>query len=103
MIDPELEAVLDFMPVIDLDDPVAARREFEKLLVTMRTPMPEAELLEIEDRGSRGGRATPRCPCASTGRRWSPPIRAPRCQAFCRSMAGASSSAASKPSTRAQS
>jgi acetyl esterase/lipase len=50
MIDPELEEVLDFMPVIDLDDPVQARREFEKLLVTMRTPLPEAELLEIEDR-----------------------------------------------------
>ena len=50
MIDPELEAVLDFMPVIDLEDPVEARREFEKLLVTMRTPLPEAELLDIEDR-----------------------------------------------------
>ena len=50
MIDPELTAVLDFMPVIDLDDPVAARREFEKLLVAMRTTVPEADLLEIEDR-----------------------------------------------------
>jgi len=50
MIDPELEAVLDFMPVIDLDDPAEARREFEKMLVTMRTPLPEAELLDIEDR-----------------------------------------------------
>jgi acetyl esterase/lipase len=50
MIDPELEAVLDFMPVIDLEDPVEARREFEKLIVAMRTPLPEAELLDIEDR-----------------------------------------------------
>jgi acetyl esterase/lipase len=50
MIDPELEAVLDFMPVIDLEDPVEARREFEKLIVAMRTPLPEAEQLEIEDR-----------------------------------------------------
>ena len=50
MIDPELAAVLDFMPVINLDDPVAARREFEKLLVAMRTTVPEADLLEIEDR-----------------------------------------------------
>ena len=50
MIDPELTAVLDFMPVIGLEDPVAARREFEKLLVAMRTPLPEAELLDIEDR-----------------------------------------------------
>ncbi len=50
MIDPELAALLDFMPVIDLDDPVAARAGFEKLLVSMRTPLPEAELLDIEDR-----------------------------------------------------
>ncbi len=50
MIDPELEAVLEFMPVIDLDDPVVARREFEKLIVAMRTPMPEEERLDIEDR-----------------------------------------------------
>jgi acetyl esterase/lipase len=50
VIDPELAALLDFMPVIDLDDPVAARAGFEKLLVSMRTPLPEAELLDIEDR-----------------------------------------------------
>ena len=50
MIDPELAAVLDFMPVIDLDDPVLARAEFEKLLVAMRAPLPEADSLEIEDR-----------------------------------------------------
>jgi acetyl esterase/lipase len=49
MIDPELEAALDFMPAIDLDDPVAARQSFEKMLVAMRRPLPEAELLEIED------------------------------------------------------
>ncbi len=50
MIDPELAAVLDHMPVIELDDPVAARREFETLLVAMRTSLPEAEQLDIEDR-----------------------------------------------------
>src|SRR6516165_963593 len=50
MIDPELATVLDFMPVIDLDDPVRARREFEKLLVAMRAPLPEADALDIEDR-----------------------------------------------------
>jgi acetyl esterase/lipase len=50
MIDPELAAVLDFMPVIDLDDPVAARVEFEKLLVAMRAPLPEADALHVEDR-----------------------------------------------------
>jgi acetyl esterase/lipase len=50
MIDPELEEVLDLMPVIGLDDPVKAREEFEKLLAAMRTPLPEADLLDIEDR-----------------------------------------------------
>jgi acetyl esterase/lipase len=59
MIDPELEVVLDLMPVIDLDDPVAARREFEKMLVAMRTPLPEAELLEIEDRMIPGWEGDP--------------------------------------------
>lgn len=59
MIDPELEAVLEFMPVIDLDDPVAARREFEKLIVAMRTPMPEEELLDIEDRMIPGWEGDP--------------------------------------------
>ena len=49
MIDPELAAVLDFMPVIDLHDPVLARAEFEKLLVAMRAPLPEADALDIED------------------------------------------------------
>ncbi len=59
MIDPELEAVLEFMPVIDLDDPVAARREFEKLIVAMRTPMSEEELLDIEDRMIPGWEGDP--------------------------------------------
>ena len=49
MIDPELAAVLDFMPVIDLHDPALARAEFEKLLVAMRVPLPEADALDIED------------------------------------------------------
>ena len=59
MIDPELETVLEFMPVIDLDDPVVARREFEKLIVAMRTPMPEEELLDIEDRMIPGWEGDP--------------------------------------------
>ena len=59
MIDPELEAVLEFMPVIELEDPVAARREFEKLIVAMRTPMPEEELLDIEDRMIPGREGDP--------------------------------------------
>ena len=59
MIDPELEAVLEYMPVIDLEDPVAARREFEKLIVAMRTDLPEAEQLEIEDRTIPGWEGDP--------------------------------------------
>jgi acetyl esterase/lipase len=59
MIDPELASVLDFMPVIDLDDPVEARRAFEKLLVSMRKPLPEADLLDIEDRMIPGWEGDP--------------------------------------------
>ena len=62
MIDPELTAVLDFMPVIGLEDPVAARREFEKLLVAMRTPLPEADQLDIEDRLIPGWEGDPEVP-----------------------------------------
>ncbi|HWD54032.1 MAG TPA: alpha/beta hydrolase [Acidimicrobiales bacterium] len=62
MIDPELAALLDFMPVIDLDDPVAARDGFEKLLVSMRTPLPEAEQLDIEDRLVPGWDGDPEVP-----------------------------------------
>lgn len=62
MIDSELEAVLDFMPVIGLEDPVAARREFEKLLVALRSDVPEAELLDIEDRLVPGWESDPEVP-----------------------------------------
>ena len=62
MIDPELAAVLDFMPVIDLDDPVTARREFEKLIVGMRKPLPEEELLDIENRLIPGWEGDPEVP-----------------------------------------
>jgi acetyl esterase/lipase len=62
MIDPELEAVLDFMPVLGLDDPVVARQEFEKLLVAMRTDLPEAEQLDIEDRLVPGWEDGPEVP-----------------------------------------
>jgi acetyl esterase len=50
MIDPELAVALDFMPVIELDDPVAARAEFAKVLAAIRTTVPESDLLDIEDR-----------------------------------------------------
>src|SRR3974390_2814229 len=62
MIDPELEAVLEFMPVIGLEDPVAARQEFEKLLVAMRTPLSEADQLDIEDRLVPGWEGDPEVP-----------------------------------------
>ena len=50
MIDPELVVALDFIPVIDLHDPVAARAAFEKVLAAIRTTAPEEELLDIDDR-----------------------------------------------------
>ncbi len=59
MIDPELTAVLDLMPVIDLHDPVAARTAFEKMIVAMRTPLPQAEALDIEDRMVPGWEGDP--------------------------------------------
>ncbi len=62
MIDPELAAVLEFMPVIDLDDPVEARRAFDKMLAAMRTPLPEAEQLEIENRYVPGWEGDPDVP-----------------------------------------
>ncbi len=50
MIDPELAAVIDQVPQIDLSDPVAARRAFEQLLVSIRIDIPGIETLAIEDR-----------------------------------------------------
>jgi acetyl esterase/lipase len=59
MIDPELAAVLDFLPAIDLHDPVAARAEFEKMLDSMRAPLPEADALDIEDQSVPGWEGEP--------------------------------------------
>jgi acetyl esterase len=50
MIDPELTAVLDFLPDLDLSDPVAARTGFEAILAGIRFEIPGLETLEIEDR-----------------------------------------------------
>jgi acetyl esterase len=50
MIDPELEAVIDLLPKMDLVDPVAARRAFEEILVAIRVDLPGLETLAIEDR-----------------------------------------------------
>lgn len=50
MIDPELGAVLELLPVIDLTDPVAARAAFEEVLAALRVDIPGIERLSIEDR-----------------------------------------------------
>jgi len=62
MIDPELAAVIDLVPQIDLSDPVAARRAFEEVLVAIRTEIPGIESLAIDDRrvpGRDGGPDVP--------------------------------------------
>jgi acetyl esterase/lipase len=49
MIDPELTALLEFLPKIDLSDAVAARAAFEETLAAMRVEIPGVEALDIED------------------------------------------------------
>ncbi len=50
MIDPELAAVIDMLPSIDLSDPVAAREAFEQILVAIKVDIPGVETLQIDDR-----------------------------------------------------
>jgi acetyl esterase/lipase len=50
MIDPELQALVDLIPHIDLTDPVAARAEFEAMLASVRSEIPGIDTLEIGDR-----------------------------------------------------
>jgi acetyl esterase len=50
MMDPELAALVDVLPVIDLADPVAAREAFEQILAAITIDIPGIETLEIEDR-----------------------------------------------------
>jgi acetyl esterase/lipase len=50
MIDPELAAMIDVLPAIDLSDPVAARRAFERILVAIKIDIPGVETLQIDDR-----------------------------------------------------
>ena len=50
MIDPELAAVIELLPKMDLVDPVAARQAFEAMLVGIRFDIPGIETLDIEDR-----------------------------------------------------
>lgn len=62
MIDPELAAMIELLPKMDLADPVAARRAFEEILVAIRFDIPGIERLEIEDRTVRGFEGDPEVP-----------------------------------------
>ncbi|HWE68687.1 MAG TPA: alpha/beta hydrolase [Acidimicrobiales bacterium] len=58
MIDPELQPIIEFLPAIDLTDPVAARAGFEAMLAALNMEIPGGEDLDIEDRmlpGWEGG------------------------------------------------
>jgi acetyl esterase len=50
MIDPELAAFVEAMPVFDLNDPVAARAGFEAMVVAMARDLPQADTLDVDDR-----------------------------------------------------
>jgi acetyl esterase len=50
MIDPELAAIVDLLPRMDLVDPVAARQAFEAMLAGITFDIPGIETLDIEDR-----------------------------------------------------
>ncbi len=59
MIDPELAAVLDALPVLDLTDPVAARTAFDSMIAGIRREIPGIENLVIEDRQVPGWQGDP--------------------------------------------
>jgi acetyl esterase len=50
MIDPELAAIIDLLPKMDLVDPVAARRAFQEMLAGITFDIAGIETLDIEDR-----------------------------------------------------
>jgi acetyl esterase/lipase len=50
VIDPDLAAMIELLPKMDLADPVAARQAFEAMLVAIRFDIPGVEALAIEDR-----------------------------------------------------
>jgi acetyl esterase/lipase len=62
MIDPELAALADVLPVIDLDDIQVARDAFEQLLATLPVEIPGIETLAIEDRLVPGYQGDPDVP-----------------------------------------
>ncbi len=50
MIDPELAAMIDLLPKMDLLDPVAARQAFEDIIAAIKIDIPGIETLDIENR-----------------------------------------------------
>ncbi len=80
MIDPELAAYVEAMPVFDLNDPVAARAGFEAMVEGMARDLPQADTLDIDDRmipgwdgrsGGQGARVPAEgrraaCPCPAS-------------------------------------
>jgi acetyl esterase/lipase len=62
VIDPELAAVIDLMPDIDLSDPVAARQAFEEALAAIRVDIPGIETLVVDDRTVPGFEGDPDVP-----------------------------------------
>ncbi len=62
MIDPELAAMIEVLPKIDLVDPVAARLAFEEILVAIKIELPGIETLDIEDRMVPGAAGDPDVP-----------------------------------------
>jgi acetyl esterase len=62
VIDPELQAVVDLLPKMDLVDPVAARRAFDEIIVAIRVDVPGIETLAIEDRMVPGADGDPDVP-----------------------------------------
>jgi acetyl esterase len=59
VIDPELAAMIELLPKMDLADPEAARRAFEEILVAIRLDIPGIETLHIEDRTVPGFEGDP--------------------------------------------
>ena len=67
MIDPELAAMIDLLPKIDLVDPVAARRAFEEILVAIRSTSPASRRSTSTTAWCREPTATRTCRCVSIG------------------------------------
>jgi acetyl esterase/lipase len=61
-IDPELAALVDVLPVIDLNDMQAARDAFQQLLAALSVDIPGIETIEMEDRLVPGYEGDPDVP-----------------------------------------